>query len=101
VAARADFVKHGPRDSKGRSLRDLDLETRLFRHPCSFLIHSEAFTSLPIVARRAVYARLWEILNGQDDTPDLQNLPASDRQAVTEILEATIPEFVTLRAMRR
>lgn len=96
-----DFVKHGPRDSKGRSLRDLDLETRLFRHPCSFLIHSEAFTSLPLVARRAVYARLWEILNGQDNTPDLQNLPASDRQAVTEILEETIPEFVTLRAMRR
>ncbi len=96
-----DFVQHGPRDARGRSLRDLDLETRLFRYPCSFLIHSEAFTSLPIVARRAVYARLWEILSGQDDTPDLQNLPAVDRQAVTEILEATIPEFVTLRSAVR
>jgi len=96
-----DFVRHGPRDGKGRSLRDLELETRLFRYPCSFLIHSEAFTSLPLVARRAVYARLWDILSGQDDTPDLQNFAAADRQAVTEILEATIPEFVTLRAMRR
>lgn len=96
-----DFVRHGPRDTKGRSLRDLDLETRLFRYPCSFLIHSEAFTALPLVARRAVYARLWEILNGQDNTPDLQDLPAADRQAVTEILEATIPEFVTLRSAQR
>jgi len=30
----ADFVKPGPRDGKGRSLRDLDLERRLFRYPC-------------------------------------------------------------------
>lgn len=96
-----DFVRHGPRDSKGRSLRDLDLERRLFRYPCSFLIYSEAFTSLPLVARRAVYARVWQILNGPDNTPDLQDLPAADRQAVTEILEATIPEFVSLRSRPR
>ena len=43
----ADFAKRGPRDPKGRSLRDLDLNTRLFRYPCSYLIYSRAFDSLP------------------------------------------------------
>ena len=43
----SDFANRGPRDSKGRSLRDLDLHTRLFRYPCSYLIYSRAFDSLP------------------------------------------------------
>ncbi|MSU34294.1 MAG: hypothetical protein EXS36_04140 [Pedosphaera sp.] len=42
-----DFSGVGSRDSKGRSLRDFDLKKRLFRYPCSFLIHSEAFDALP------------------------------------------------------
>ena len=95
----ADFQKSGRRDAKGRSLRDLDLETRLFRHPCSFLIYSEAFTSLPMVARRAVYARMWEILSGKDTSRDLQGLLERDRRAVVEILEGTVPEFVRLRSL--
>ncbi|MCA9152664.1 MAG: hypothetical protein KDA92_25345, partial [Planctomycetales bacterium] len=41
------FQQLGPRDSKGRSLRDLDLETRLFRYPCSYLIYSPSFAALP------------------------------------------------------
>jgi hypothetical protein len=34
----ADFAKQGPRDSRGRSLRDLDLKTRL-RYPLSYVIY--------------------------------------------------------------
>jgi hypothetical protein len=30
-----EFQKRGPRDGKGRSLRQLDLNARLFRYPCS------------------------------------------------------------------
>src|SRR6185436_8976685 len=39
----ADFASLGPKDHKGRSLRDLDMKTRMFKYPCSFLIHSEQF----------------------------------------------------------
>src|SRR5688500_9776879 len=39
-----DFPAKGPRDSKGRSLRDLDLTRRLLRYPCSFM-RSEEHTS--------------------------------------------------------
>ena len=42
-----DFTASGIRDSQGRSLRDLDLQTRMFKYPCSFLIHSDAFANLP------------------------------------------------------
>ncbi len=37
------FAKLGPKDSKGRSLRELDLNTRLMRHPLSYEIYSEQF----------------------------------------------------------
>ena len=39
----ADFVKQGPRDRQGRSLRDLDLKKRLIRYPLSYVIYSPSF----------------------------------------------------------
>ncbi len=36
-----NFAKDSPRDPQGRSLRDLDLTTRLFKYPCSYLIYSQ------------------------------------------------------------
>ncbi|MFO0231185.1 hypothetical protein [Gemmatimonas sp.] len=88
-----DFAQRGVRDRAGRSLRDFDLTQRLFKHPASFLIYSEAFDALPRMARRAVYARLADILEGREPS----DLSATERQAVTEILRETKPEFATLR----
>ena len=45
-----NFTKRGPRDSNGRSLREFDLKTRLFRYPCSYLVYSSAITELPAEA---------------------------------------------------
>src|SRR4029079_7062055 len=42
-----EFERYGPRDRRGRSLKQLDLETRLFRYPCSYMIYSPAFDGLP------------------------------------------------------
>ncbi len=88
-----DFAQRGVRDRAGRSLRDFDLTQRLFKHPASFLVYSEAFDALPRMARRAVYARLADILEGREPS----DLSAAERQAVTEILRETKPEFATLR----
>ena len=63
---RAEFESRGPTDSHGRSLRQMDLERRLFRYPCSFLIYSDSFDALPAEARDPLYKRLWEVLSGQD-----------------------------------
>jgi hypothetical protein len=85
----ATFSARGVRDSKGRSLRDLDLETRLMRYPCSYLIYSEAFDHMPDAAKAAVYARLWAVLSGEVKAPEYDRLSAADRRAVLEILRET------------
>ncbi len=50
-----EFAARGPRDSKGRSLRDFDLSTRTFRYSCSYLIYTEAFDAIPEPAKSYVY----------------------------------------------
>ena len=52
------FEAAGVRDGKGRSLRDLDLKTRVFRYRCSYMIYSPAFDALPDDARAAFFSRL-------------------------------------------
>jgi hypothetical protein len=83
------FGALGPRDGKGRSLRDLDLQRRLFRYPCSYMIYSEAFDALPDTARNAVYVRLLDVLSGKNTSPKYRHLSAGDRQAILEILRDT------------
>jgi hypothetical protein len=90
------FAAQGPRDSKGRSLRDLDLRTRLLKHPLSYLIYGDAFNALPDAARTAVYARIADVLTGRDKRKVTQHLTAADRQATLEILRATKPDLPEL-----
>lgn len=89
----AQFEARGPRDSRGRSLRDLDLRSRVFRYPLSFLIYSESFDSLPLSVREHIYQRLAEILTGRDRSSVYKALAPADRQAVLEILAATKSDF--------
>ena len=72
------FSQKGPRDRNGRSLRELDLKTRLFRFPLSYMIYSDLFDALPEGVRDRLYARLFA------------KLAASDGHAASaEILRAT------------
>lgn len=86
-----EFAARGPRDPKGRSLRDFDLRTRIFKYPCSYLIYNEAFDSLPQQARDYVYQRLFEVLTGRDQSPAFARLNGDTRRAIFEILLATKP----------
>ena len=90
------FPRDGSRDRHGRSLRDLDLKTRLLRYPCSYLIYSDAFDQLPEVARDRVYRRLWEVLTGRDTTAKYATLTPADRKSIFEILGDTkkgLPDY--------
>jgi hypothetical protein len=87
------FAAAGPRDKAGRSLRQFDLERRLFRYPCSYLIYTPAFDALPAAARDAVYARLWEVLSGEEKDPIYARLSEADRRAIVEILRDTKPDL--------
>ncbi len=87
-----DFSAKGQRDKQGRSLRDLDLKTRLFKYPCSYLIYSEAFDALPGPLKDRIYAGLGRILAGEDESEDFQAIPSETRRAIREILIDTKPE---------
>ncbi len=84
------FSTSGPRDRKGRSLYELDLNRRLMKYPCSYLIYSPAFDALPSLAKAPIYRRMWEVLSGQDEDPRYRSvLSRADRQSIVEILRDT------------
>jgi len=84
-----EFSAVGKRDKQGRSLRDLDLQKKLFRYPCSYLIYSEAFDALPKPALDHLYRQLWLALTGQTKDKELLAIVPEDRKAVLEILRQT------------
>lgn len=73
------FPRRGPRDSKGRSLRDFDLARRLFRYPLSYMIYSRSFDALSEALKQEIYRRIYD------------ELASGDRRAVLEILRDTKP----------
>ena len=93
-----DFSAKGLRDSKGRSLRDLDLTRRLLRYPCSYMIYTDAFDALPPPVKAVVYDRLWLVLSGNAKDGDYAKLSQADRRAIVEILRETkkdLPAYFT------
>lgn len=88
-----DFTARGKRDTKGRSLREFDLKTRLFRYPLSYMIYSSAFDGMSANTRAYVYRRLVEILSGKDKTPKFAGISIADRTAILEILRDTKSGF--------
>lgn len=89
----AEFSAQGPRDHRGRSLRDFQLVDRVFRYPLSFLIYSDSFDALSPGVKQYVYRRLHDVLEGQDQRPPFLHLSPIDRTAILEILEDTKPDF--------
>ena len=86
---RPTFAARGPRDAMGRSLREFDLRTKLFRYPVSYMIYSELFDALPRAIRERVYLRLHDVLTGDDAGARYERLSAADRKAALEIIAAT------------
>ena len=87
------FEARGPRDGRGRSLRKLDLTTRLFTYPLSYVVYSAAFDALPAYAKDYVYGRFADVLGGQVGDAAFAHLSPADRRTVQEILLATKPDY--------
>jgi hypothetical protein len=77
------FPQRGPRDSKGRSLRDFDLKTKLFKYPLSYMIYTDMFDKMQPRAKERVLRRLYEVLTG----------PGEDKRAALEIVRETKPNL--------
>lgn len=89
-AFKADFAKAG---KPGRvSLRDFDLQTRIFRYRCSYMIHSAVFRGLSSDMKVRIFDRLVRALSGEDE--DYRYLEREERKAIMGMLKETFPEFV-------
>lgn len=90
----ARMSARGPRDRLGRSLYELDLERRLLKYPCSYVIYSPAFDALSPLVKAPIYRRLWAVLSGEvTDARYQATLSPADRRAVLEILLDTKPDL--------
>ena len=83
------FVARGKKDAKGRSLRELDLQTRMMKYPLSYMIHSPQFQALPEAAKNLVMARINGVLSGDIGGPKYAHLTPEIRAAIREILAET------------
>jgi len=77
------FASQGPLDSQNRSLRQFDLQTRLFRHRLSYLIYTPEFQALP----KDILEPLREHLQ--------ETLRTDEYRAEREILEATLQGWLS------
>ncbi|MEZ6107487.1 MAG: hypothetical protein R3B96_15535 [Pirellulaceae bacterium] len=87
------FSQSGKQDSQGRGLRQLDLQTRLFRYPCSYLIETTHFDTLPDEVKQRVAERIEKVLSDPTADPRYRHISAEDAQAVLEILSEIKPEL--------
>jgi hypothetical protein len=83
------FTAAGRKDSKGRSLRELDLKTRLQKYPVSYMIYSPAFRALPDAPKNLVMGKIDRVLSGEIQDAKYAHLTPDARAAIREILKET------------
>ena len=88
------FSKRGPHDNQGRSLYQLDLKSRLFRYPLSYMIYSPLFQQLPPATLKAVAQKLHQHLNADVNEQGLEHLTPKLKLALLDILRQTHPQIV-------
>jgi hypothetical protein len=90
------FAAKGPTDGKGRSLRQFDLKTRIFRYPLSYMIYSQAFDDLNRDAKDRLWRRLFDVLRGTDHSAAFESIQSRERAAAINIVAATklgVPDY--------
>lgn len=86
-----DFVERGPRDAAGRSLREFEMQERMFKYPLSYLVYSESFASLQQCLREEILKQMAAVLEGKNSSPEYAHLTPTVRADTLEILTATLP----------
>jgi hypothetical protein len=98
------FMADARRSRAGDSLKDLQLEGRLFRNRCSYLIYSEAFAALPADLKGRIYHVLFAALRDDDPASRYGYLEKDEKRRIFDILMETHPEarrhFESLAAKR-
>ena len=84
------FEAQGKKDNKGRSLRELDLKTRLQKYPLSYMIYSPQFQALPEAPKNLVIGRINDVVSGKIAGAKYAHFTPPVRAAIREILQATL-----------
>jgi hypothetical protein len=83
------FAAAIPRARHGDSLADFQLNSRLFKNRCSYMIYSEAFSTLPDTVKKRVITRLKNVLDSVDGADAYAHIKLSERRRIAEILRDT------------
>ena len=86
-----EFSARGPHDQLGRGLYQLDLQTRLFKYPMSYMIYTDVFKHLPPLTVAHLSRRLKEVLTAESPDDDFSHLDLETRKALLEIVKETCP----------
>ncbi len=90
---KADFLRGRRVAEGGISLKDFDLKTRLFKHRCSYMIHSPVFTGLPTGLKERIYRELARALDVGRADPEYAYLPNEEKLAIRRILKGTVGDL--------
>lgn len=93
AAFKTDFLRTRRADGQGAALKDFELQTRLFRYRCSYMIYGSAFAGLPMEFKQRVYRRLGEALDAAHPDAEYAYLPPAEKQAIRGILRATLNDL--------
>lgn len=83
------FTAAIPRTAAGDSLADFQLNTRLFKNRCSYMIYSEAFRSLPDAVKTKVLVNLRKIFTSAAVDDEHPEIKVPERRRIARILDET------------
>lgn len=84
-----DFLAKKKATPDGRSLRDVDLQTRLFRNRCSYMIYTESFQKLPSQFLHPLLEKLRLGLASESAPPEFLHLSLKERRTLLDVLSVT------------
>jgi hypothetical protein len=88
---KTEFLRMRRSAKSGASLKDLDLQNRLFRYRCSYMIYSPAFSGLPAPLKARVYSLLDDALNAS--SPEFAYMPLAEKREIRAILKETVSDL--------
>ncbi len=86
-----DFSRNKKAVASGASLKDFDLRTRMFKHRCSYMIHTPQWQKMPSIIKTRIYAGMKGALSGKDR--EFNYLPADERLNIVAILRETLADI--------
>ena len=85
------FRKNARQTTEGKSLKDLQLLSHLFKNRCSYMIYTSTFTNLPAPFKAIVFRQLKEILDAETAPENFGHLSKGERRRIKQILTETLP----------